>query len=148
MRSFTAWLSVIVVGMALVTAAILYDKELSSLARMQAGGGEVYSLTASDVAQFRQAAFWYFVIFCLPVIPLLICAGKEGAQMVIVVVCMAIVLIAVSATPGEDRKGCVECLMPIHISILSSILMTVVASLWIVAASMRGDRRSRPEGET
>ena len=53
MRSFTAWLSVIVVGMALVTAAILYDKELSSLARMQAGGGEVYSLTASDVAQFR-----------------------------------------------------------------------------------------------
>ncbi|GHT94192.1 hypothetical protein FACS1894116_07820 [Betaproteobacteria bacterium] len=132
-QSFTLRLSIVVLVMAGLTAITLYEKEVSSVLRLYANMDMKYTLTDKEIAHFREAAFWYFFIFSLPLIPLVICAGKKHAQIAIAILSAVVLLLAAFVSPGGDQKGCDECLGPILLSVASTILISLIAPLWIAA---------------
>lgn len=148
LQSFTLRLSIVVLVIAALTAITLYDKEVSSVLRMYSNMYMEYTLTEDESAHFLKASFWYFLIFSLPLIPLVICAGKKPAQVVIVILSAIVLLFAASVSPGGDRKGCDECSIPILLSLASTILISLLAPLLIAIVTFFSDSEGDSKAES
>jgi hypothetical protein len=133
-QSFTVRLSIFILVIAFLAASTIYDKEVLSVERIHANacsmtntcGMVKYTLTAEEAAHFREAAYWYFVIFSLPLISLFICSGRKSCQVAIAIFSVAMLMLALSVSPGGDRKGCDECFAPVFLSIVSTILSSIL----------------------
>lgn len=135
-QSVTARFVIIILILAFLTAITLYQKETASVVQTYANGGwSGYSLTEKEAADFRQAAYWYFLIFCMPLIPLFICIGRKYAQVAITVLSLVALGLALSVSPGGDRKGCEDCFVPILFSGASTIF-SILAALGVAGASI------------
>jgi len=136
-QSVTVRFAIIIVVIAFLTAITLYGKESDSVIQMYANMGSLgYSLSEKEAAHFRQAAFWYFLIFCMPLIPLFICVGQKYAQVVITAFTLVVLMLALSVSPGGDQKGCEECFGPILFSGASTVILSILAALWVAGASI------------
>jgi hypothetical protein len=134
-QSVTARFALIIVVMAFLTAITLYGKESDSVIQMYANMGSLgHSLSEEQAAHYRQAAFWNFLFFCMPLIPLFICFGRKYAQVVIAASSLVVLMLALSVSPGGDYKGCEGCFMPFFFSGASTIILSIIAVLWVSGA--------------
>lgn len=132
LQSFTIKSLIVLTALAYLEALTLYKKEAASIIRFYANGGWFdYQVTEPQAAHIREAAYWYFVIFSAPIIPLFICVRRKRAQAAIVILSFVGLILALAVTPGGDQKGCDECFIPIFYSVASTVIFSTIAVLWI-----------------
>jgi len=121
---FTVMLALLVLLIALLSAWVLSQKEVSTLLRIYANGsccaGHSPSLSDAELAGVRKALHNYSLLFSIPIFPLFMCMGRRRAQAGIAVLSLLTGVAVVAVSPGGDHKACEDCLWPVLLSVCVS----------------------------
>lgn len=138
------WALVIVV-LAAVSALLLYSHEAESIRLMcrNAGLEANCKLTADAQSFLIEDAMFVFLVCLAPLIPWLMLHRHPVAQAFVLAIPILVFILAITATPGGDNRGCEDCSVPILASVTLSLLGFLCALLLLVATWLLAKIRHR-----
>ncbi|MDI1259204.1 hypothetical protein [Aquabacterium sp.] len=131
---FTLLMCLGLLGIAAATSIVLYQKELASIELLNFNASIPSGATLEELLHLKQQVPFGVLLFALPILPMAALFGKRRIQCSILLSCGAVLLLAFSASPGGDIKGCEECSATLYLSLLTSAAsyaLLVAYFLWV-----------------
>lgn len=138
------WAPVIII-LAAFSALLLYSHEAESIRLMCRGAalGANCQLTPDEQSPLIEDAMFVFLVCLGPLVPWLMLHRHPVAQAFVLAIPVLVFMLAITATPGGDNRGCEDCVVPVLASGTLSLLGFFCALILLVVAWMLAKVRHR-----